>query len=238
MDEGDSEADGRWLKVAVVAERFGVTSQAIRTMIHDGRCPPASVRQWRNRYFIDPLWVVAELEAKPQRRRQVAQQQSLSKPAADQPNKPRRYQVDADAASLRRFPPGDMDRAVTRAVNQLRTARLPDTSKDSLAVKAGKSRSHAGRCLADSGPRQAWTLADMNAYAGALGVSLAELLTAAEVISTPTDVTAIVLADPKLGDRWARVITDLLRLAREGHDLQAEGSWSPSASGKPRWSTS
>jgi len=48
----------RWLPVSTVADRLGVSSQAVRGWIHAGRCP---ARQWRGRYEIDPAWLAAEL---------------------------------------------------------------------------------------------------------------------------------------------------------------------------------
>lgn len=55
---------GRWLPVSTVAERLGCSTQTIRNLIHDGRCP---ARQWRGRYEIDPAWLLGELaqRAKP-----------------------------------------------------------------------------------------------------------------------------------------------------------------------------
>lgn len=50
--------DGRWLPVSTVAKRLKVSTQQVRNLIHDGRCP---ARRWRGRFEVDPAWVVAEL---------------------------------------------------------------------------------------------------------------------------------------------------------------------------------
>lgn len=136
----------------------------------------------------------------------------------------RRHHVNPDNDDkARRFPPGDLDQAVTRAINNLLSVRMSDTSKETLALKAGKSRSHASRALADSGPRQAWTISDIDAYAKALGVTLGELLAAAELISVPTDATTLMLTDPDLNANWVRAITNLINLAKTA-SFQADTS--------------
>lgn len=140
-------------------------------------------------------------------------------PAASPSPKPRRHQVDAttDDSSARRFPPTDRDRAVTAEINRQRLLRFVGAnsiSKEDLALRAGKSRSHASRSLAEGGPRQAWTITDMAAYATALGVDLRALLVGAEVIPTSSDSVDVVLSDRSLPDRSARMIVEMIRLAR------------------------
>lgn len=140
-------------------------------------------------------------------------------PAASPSPKPRRHQVDAttDDSSARRFPPTDRDRAVTAEINRQRLLRFvgaDSISKEDLALRAGKSRSHASRSLAEGGPRQAWTITDMAAYATALGVDLRALLVGAEVIPTSSDSVDVVLSDRSLPDRSARMIVEMIRLAR------------------------
>ena len=139
-------------------------------------------------------------------------------PAASNPKTPRRHHATADTDDkVRRFPPSEQDRAISAEINRQRLLRFVGNdalSKDELAVRAGKSRSHAGRCLADSGPRQAWTISDMMAYAGALGVDLRALLVGAGVIPSSSDSIDVVLSDRSLPDRSARMIVEMIRLAR------------------------
>lgn len=137
----------------------------------------------------------------------------------DQPaKKPRRHQVAPGAdTALRRFPPTELDRAVTAEINRQRNLRFVGEraiSKEELAVMAGKSAPHASRALPDNGPRQAWTLADMSAYAAALGTDLRSLLVGAGVIPAGGDSIDVVLADRSLPDRSARMIVEMIRLAR------------------------
>lgn len=144
------------------------------------------------------------------------------KPSPDQPEppakKPRRHQVPPGTdTSVRRFPPTDLDRAITAEINRQRLLRFVGENaitKEELAVAAGKSAPHASRALPDNGPRQAWTLADMQAYASALGTDLRSLLVGAGVIPPTADSIDVVLADRSLPDRSARMIVEMIRLAR------------------------
>jgi len=142
-------------------------------------------------------------------------------PAASPAPKPRRHQATAEQDVTRRFPPTDQDRRVTAEINRQRLLRFVGAdalSKEDLALRAGKSRSHASRALADGGPRQAWTLTDMTAYATALGVDLRALLVGAEVIPAGSDSIDVVLSDRSLPDRSARMIVEMIRLARTVQD--------------------
>ena len=58
----------------------------------------------------------------------------------------------------------------------------------------------------------------MMAYAGALGVDLRALLVGAGVIPTSSDSIDVVLSDRSLPDRSARMIVEMIRLARTVQD--------------------
>lgn len=118
--------------------------------------------------------------------------------------------VPADPATKRQ-PPGDLDRALSDAIERQRA--IAGLSRAALSAAAGRDSSHGARMLGPDGPRQAWTFADAAAYAAALDVSLGALFAEAGVVA-PTDPVAAVRADRSISPPRARMIVEMIDLAR------------------------
>lgn len=111
----------------------------------------------------------------------------------------------------KRQPPGDLDRALSEAIERQRA--ISGLSRAALSAAAGRDASHGARMLGPDGPRQAWTFADAAAYAAALGVSLGALFAEAGVIG-PVDAVEAVRADRSISPARARMIVEMIDLAR------------------------